>query len=549
MVWRVLAALLAIGGALLAAQAADASPALQLFPSAPCPASTAHFPTTEVCHQARGEGSLQARVRTQVAPRTGDRVVTLRASRFESATVEFGYADGHFLRQKVHAGDYGTHWRIGGSLHFEAPRRAAPLTSVSLGIEGAHWQELLNAYLGPVPAEDHSDRTSMLVGATLALLLLSVLINVGTGIGLKRAEPVWNAAWAACVLGWALMWTQAILLVAPGLAGTAAARLATAFATTAIFCAGAHLLVAAGSVRRWVRSLLEGSAAFVLVAGWSAAVVPGAWLPAAAAVLNIAVLTATIAVAITCVATWRRSGAVRHFAWSFTVPIAAVLWSTFVDEGITGDDDHGMYMVLVACALQTLWLALAAARQMLMVRRDRDAARQSEAQLAALAETDPLTGLLNRRGFIARAEERFNRRARFALVLLDLDHFKSINDRHGHQAGDDVLRAVATVLNKARGTSAAVAGRLGGEEFGLLVRGDRGRGTILAEQLRLTLANLPIAAGSANLCVTASFGVADVQDGPSWNALYKLADQALYRAKLHGRNTVRCATIDAIRAA
>lgn len=124
-------------------------------------------------------------------------------------------------------------------------------------------------------------------------------------------------------------------------------------------------------------------------------------------------------------------------------------------------------------------------------------------------------GLLNRRGFIRRAESLLADRSPIALILLDLDRFKPINDAHGHQAGDEVLKAVAHVLSRARLSKSMPVGRLGGEEFGILMEAHPGRAAVFAEQLRLTLANLPIAAGGLSLSVTASFGVSGADGGRS----------------------------------
>ena len=471
----------------------------------------------------------------------GERSVVVRASRFGAAAAIFTYGDGITVRQEARSGDFASYWRIGGTLLFTAPQRNAPLVMVAIGFRNADWEPLLNAQIIAQPQAGTSDRTSMIIGATLALLVLSILVNLAAGLGLRRAEPLWNAAWAACVLGWALMWTQAILLVAPSFAGSPAARVGTACATMAIVAAGAHLLAAAPLLPNWIKGLLRSAMLLVLVSGLGAALCAAAWLPTISMLLNAAVLIATVAVVVASISAWKASPAVRRFAWSFLLPIGTVLWSTFYDQGVTADDPRGMYLVLVACSLQILWLALASTREVFLVRQDRDLARASEAQLAKIAETDPLTGLLNRRGFIRRAEDHLSRGKPVSLVHLDLDHFKTINDVHGHQVGDGVLQAVATILLKSRAIDGSVAGRLGGEEFGLLVKGDAGRGVLLAEHLRLLLANLPIAVEGVSLDVTASFGVAESGGADSWNALYKNADDALYVAKLHGRNLVRSA--------
>ena len=159
------------------------------------------------------------------------------------------------------------------------------------------------------------------------------------------------------------------------------------------------------------------------------------------------------------------------------------------------------------------------------------------------ADRDALTGLLNRGAFDRRLEAEAARFDRYghplALLLLDIDHFKSINDRWGHEAGDLVLRAVAaTVAGNLRDVDHA--GRVGGEEFAILLpAGTLGAATDAAERLRAAIERLHIAAAAARIDVTASFGVASCPENTTDpHALVAAADAALYKAKDAGRNRV-----------
>jgi diguanylate cyclase (GGDEF)-like protein len=162
------------------------------------------------------------------------------------------------------------------------------------------------------------------------------------------------------------------------------------------------------------------------------------------------------------------------------------------------------------------------------------------------AVTDGLTELPNRRQFEERLSEELARVERFggtlALVLADLDDFKGVNDRHGHLAGDDVLRAFADVL---RDTVRDIdtAARYGGEEFALLLPGADEEGAArLAERVRATMAERPIETfPGALVTVTASFGVAAFPASPTEGELFAAADGALYRAKRAGKNRVAVA--------
>lgn len=163
-------------------------------------------------------------------------------------------------------------------------------------------------------------------------------------------------------------------------------------------------------------------------------------------------------------------------------------------------------------------------------------------KLQAIAMTDGLTGLLNRHWLSLNAQ-RFQG---VSVLALDLDHFKSINDRFGHGAGDQVLQAVAEQLRQGTRPHDAVM-RLGGEEFVIVVDMSRSDGDPLqlAERLRVAIEELHIPLcgdeGADQLRITISIGVATQARQESWEQLLERADQALYSAKNKGRNQVQLA--------
>ncbi|RDC71149.1 diguanylate cyclase [Rhodovulum sp. 12E13] len=183
--------------------------------------------------------------------------------------------------------------------------------------------------------------------------------------------------------------------------------------------------------------------------------------------------------------------------------------------------------------------------------RAADAMRRRLREGLQMAVTDPLTGLPNRRyalSHLGRVAERAARRGSgFAALVLDLDHFKQVNDAHGHAAGDSVLRAVADRLQ--RGLRAVdLLARIGGEEF-LAVLPDTGRdgARTVAERLRSAVAALPVPLpGGGSVAPTVSIGLACVDAGPPGGSptdvdtLIERADRALYRAKSAGRDRVCC---------
>jgi two-component system, cell cycle response regulator len=156
-------------------------------------------------------------------------------------------------------------------------------------------------------------------------------------------------------------------------------------------------------------------------------------------------------------------------------------------------------------------------------------------ELVRLASVDPLTGLRNRRVFFEMAEEARAQECRLTAVMLDIDHFKRVNDLYGHDVGDQAIAAVA----KAAATEGAIIGRLGGEEFAMLLK-DRSLadGAELAEELRLRIAALRFDTDKGRMTLTCSFGVSERKPGDSIDDLLKRADVALYAAKTSGRNRV-----------
>lgn len=159
-------------------------------------------------------------------------------------------------------------------------------------------------------------------------------------------------------------------------------------------------------------------------------------------------------------------------------------------------------------------------------------------ELAVLSTTDQLTGLFNRRYVEAQVQAAIDRQQRYdqkiSLLMMDIDHFKSVNDTFGHDAGDEVLVGIADILKKwTRKTD--VVGRWGGEEFMILFQADGPGAAAIAEKLRAII--METEHGRAGK-ITASFGITQYVDEDTTDTLVKRADQCLYQAKAKGRNRV-----------
>lgn len=188
-------------------------------------------------------------------------------------------------------------------------------------------------------------------------------------------------------------------------------------------------------------------------------------------------------------------------------------------------------------------------RAAVITHQDITARKRLEFELKRLAETDDLTGLKNRRRFFESAAKVLTRVKRdsapASLFVVDLDHFKCINDTHGHAAGDEALCHTARQLALALRRSDVLA-RIGGEEFGVLLPNtDEWGATMLAERVREAIADSRPNVGAGQISLTASIGVASFsRTDATPDAALDRADKALYRAKNDGRNLVRTSTLN-----
>lgn len=158
-------------------------------------------------------------------------------------------------------------------------------------------------------------------------------------------------------------------------------------------------------------------------------------------------------------------------------------------------------------------------------------------QLVHLATRDPMTNLLNRRAFFDQLSHLVSSKDadQISAIMFDIDRFKAVNDTHGHDVGDEVIKAVASLASLQKG----ILARLGGEEFVLVVEGmnllQAGR---IADQIRRDIQDTEITHKNTTLQVTSSFGVSVYRDGELLDDFLKRADLALYKSKNDGRNRV-----------
>jgi diguanylate cyclase (GGDEF)-like protein len=184
---------------------------------------------------------------------------------------------------------------------------------------------------------------------------------------------------------------------------------------------------------------------------------------------------------------------------------------------------------LFGLAFEALVSSLAIGYRVRLLAQARDRAELAEAHAMAMADTDPLTGLLNRRAFLRTILER---NSNWTLLLLDIDHFKRVNDSLGHAGGDEAIILFAQALQTKLPNGTLLA-RMGGEEFAIAYRGDMM--LIEPEEMLAQIRSIDLPGGYR---ITASMGIANrnVASDDDWKILYRAADMALYRAKSDGRD-------------
>lgn len=371
--------------------------------------------------------------------------------------------------------------------------------------------------------------------------------GVGTGIflGLLVFSVVYNAAFFALLRERFLLWQSArtmayvalTILLSPLALGTVLlpASFERQVAINIFFDLG--IVLSGPFLRSYLEPQMIGPRLYRLL-GWPPALIllttPAVLMadasPAYQLVRNILFLAMLVlAVSAVAIAIRRGSRTARYqaIAWSGITLVFAV--SLFFDMVLQQPFALLLFALFPALALETILTALGILDRLLRLRSEREDARTRANALNIIAHTDALTGLGNRRAL----EEAFAARRPTAVAIIDLDHFKAINDQFGHDVGDKVIFAAGTALT----SGSAIATRVGGEEFALLLYGSHAEAMRVAESLRHRITG-HVAQMVAELehPVTASMGLALVGTGSSYGAAMKAADINLYAAKNAGRN-------------
>ena len=450
------------------------------------------------------------------------------------------YADGAIARVALDGRGQSRALALGAIMDQPLPFRRVAVTRLLWRIEGsANVRGILPG--ASVVTADRAWRSDLMLGALYAgfggLCLALLIHNLALWGALRHRLQLAYCAMMALMMLYALSSSGALAWIWPGLANTDRLRINYVL----LGCSGAAVLAFARSYfepavfagwtgrlsRLVVAGLVGSSALFAALAPWHA------WtLDRLCCAVYVALLATAGLMLVR--ARRQRSPFLWLFACAWAAPflftgyrIAAAFgllpWSFWSDNSTIGS---------MAC--EGLLSSLAVAYRIHLLSRERDQARERERAARLLADSDPLTGLLNRRALL---DEVIGRAGDQTLVIVDVDHFKLVNETIGHDGGDEVLRIVARELRRAAGGAALVA-RLGGEEFAIIAPSETSPDP---DQLLSALrrARMPF-----DLSVTASIGSCT---GPlacevDWKKLYRGADQALFAAKSAGRDRARDAT-------
>lgn len=370
-----------------------------------------------------------------------------------------------------------------------------------------------------------------LTGMFLGLMLFSLAYNAAFFALLRERFLIWQSARTLCYFALAIGLSP--LAMGPWFAPDSLARqiwICLLF-DLGVVVSGPFLrsYLEPGTVHPRLYALL-GWPPFLILLTTPAALMAGPplyfALRSAVLLAMLALCTATVVIAI---ARGSRTARYQAAAWSGIAAVYGV--SLFHDIFLHQPFELFLFALFPALGLEVMLTAFGILDRLMRLRQERQDARAQAEAMRVIAHTDPLTGLPNRRAI----EASFNAEPPIAIAIVDLDHFKAINDRHGHDVGDRVIFATGVAL----GSGSAMAARIGGEEFALLFRCEPGAVAAEAERLRQRVgAYIQQMVPSLKRPVTASMGLVHINRDTSFGAAMKSADINLYAAKESGRDRV-----------
>lgn len=491
-----------------------------------------------------GPGNFAVQLRfSPVFSHPEDPIVLRHTSVWQQAErVVFRYADGTTSTLNFSSATARKYMSIGSIYEFTVPPRDAPLDGIYVEISGsANWRGvLLGAELMKASESEEVQRWLVALYAAFGGLSLALLAyNLALWSVLRHRFQLTYAAMVASLMAYTFTSSSLAMKFVPMLENNDRLRLNYVLLALSAVCGLRFMQDFFGS--RVIGPGLRGAIGFVSAVGLVTALAFALMAPNHGSMLDqFYFLSFAVMMALLFPIIWSAWRARVHYFGLFLLCWSAPIIVSILRAG------HGLGLVpysfwldngnLIALSVEALLSTALIVTRLRDLSSERDAARAGEQTALRLANSDPLTGLLNRRAFIELA---VGRGGPHRLMLIDVDHFKTINDRLGHDAGDEVLRALADTLQGSR-PPGSLAVRLGGEEFALLVPLDR-IADCPAERVLCAVREMTL---PLDWKVTISLGFADgrIESEEDWKRLYRLADSALYRAKADGRDRACRAT-------
>ncbi len=461
----------------------------------------------------------------------------LDENRFDRITVAATNGDGRIQNYSYSDGHVGNDWAPGGLLRFPFASPGVEISSLSIGFHHLDGALFIRKVEARTPDDEAARSTDwlILIGVMIGALVSAMVYNLAIYDGRRDRFQIWYAAWTVLALGYCLSWTNFLGIFDDRLTGPLAVRLSECF-LGAMIAAGTMLLLtlveADARHRRllwtgYVLTVLSAASGFIAAADM---LFPPIWtdrLFNGVLILDVLWIAATITVAIR-----RRSRIIWFFLLGWLPVISVFALRLARNMGFLPQSD-AIDMATFACiAFESVALSVTVAYRLRDIGRARDradraiAVMQTEAEtLRRAAMTDHLTQLGNRAAFQAALEKAD---PLSTLLLIDVDHFKSVNDSYGQELGDNLLRHMATRLSQIVPDDTIVA-RLGGDEFGIIV--PRPLAQTLLERLD-ALQGEPWSQSGRTLSLWFSVGQSDCS-GCAVTAMHR-ADRALYWAKQRG---------------
>lgn len=478
-------------------------------------------------------------VRSSPLPAVGPDIVVRSGSLWqERVTLYVRYADGTLRSVGFSSASAWRYLQLGAAFEMPLPAAAAPPVQLLWHVRGAanlRGLVLQPQLLSPDVAQRHALQLTAFYAGFVGLAGALLIFNIALGAALRQRFHLPYCAMVVFLIGYAAS-SSGLLGQVAGLDNNLRLRI-NVLLLAATLCSAmlfARRFFAPRVTRGWLRPAIDTAIAALLAASLAYVL----FMPHLARLLDRVMTLAFFAtLLLTLPLLWRGWHAedryARVFAFAWGLPLltatARVLqalnlldWSFWIDNS-----------TLIAMALEAGCSALAIAWRIKQLNEDCDQAREQELRARLLADSDPLTGLMNRRSFL---REAIGRSEPHVLVLVDIDHFKRVNETLGHDGGDQVLRVFADALRHSVPPEALLA-RFGGEEFAVLAPA---AAIALPETILMQIraATMPF-----DLAVTASLGseCGAIASEADWKLLYRRADDALFAAKRAGRDRLRWA--------